>query len=154
MVNRAPRHEDEQLVLKGYGDNLIVAVERAGKVFTADYLDTLKTGDRLGLFYTASAPGYLAVLSRDAKGDTAVLYPSGKAVSAPVQAGEKKSLPDGAVVDEGSRCEWIVAVFSDAPLSLEKLRHIVANAKATDSQCRLSFGIPQARTVNTLPFLR
>jgi hypothetical protein len=145
---------ENQFIPKGQDDDLIVAVQRGGDLFTASHLDKLESGDSLGLFYTASEPGYLAVFNRDDFGVASVLFPLGATQSAPVQKGEKISLPDGAVVEDGRRCEWIIAVFSDTARPLSALRRAVENAGETGAQCGLSLDVPGVRSKTVLSFTR
>jgi hypothetical protein len=145
---------EDRFVTKGHRDGFTVAVRRGQKAFTAKHLEELKTGDNLGFFYSASTPGYLAVLNRDTSGKTAVLFPGEGVNSQAIEAGETISLPDGAVVEEGTACEWVIAVFSENPIPLELITSAAQNAKKTRTQCGLSLDLKEARTISVLPFLR
>ena len=93
---------------------MAIAVERGGERFTAREGDRLQAGDRLGFFYSASKPGYLAFFNLDASGKASVLFPSGAQKSGRIEAGQERPLVDGGVVRGGDPCEWLVAFFSGA----------------------------------------
>ena len=76
-------------------------------------------GDRLGFFYTAPAAGHMLIFYGEiADGPQLTrLFPAeGPPGSAPVQAGKAVPVPDGAVVGPGAGCEWVVGLFSEAPI--------------------------------------
>jgi hypothetical protein len=146
--------DHSQLSVKGGGDQLIVAVQRDDDIFRASRLEKLIEGDRLGIFYTTVNPGYMALLNRDGHGNTAVLFPFRGKTNAPVQKGEKVSLENEAVVEKGSGCEWLVGIFSDAPIPLATIKSAVANGTAIPEECDLNVRLDAARSVVVLPFRR
>jgi hypothetical protein len=133
---------------------LTVGVKRDGQTFVASPLQVLKTGDRVGFFYTASKSGYLAVVNRDGMGTASVMFPNGALSSARIDAGKEIPIPDGAVVERGKACEWIVAVFSDEPMQLEKIKSTVENARPNGENCELSLEMKRTRTIVVFPFRR
>jgi hypothetical protein len=144
----------EGLSLKGPADRLQIAVRRNGARFTAQPMSRLVEGDRLGMFYSADRPGYLAVFDIDGDGKVTPLYPSGRDQSAPIPPGEAVPLKDGAVVRDGRGCEWIAAVFSNQPLDMARLEESLGHAERRVETCGLTADIPEARQVRILPFKR
>ncbi len=140
-----------QLSPKG-GDLISAVVRRENRLLHARHLMSLKPGDQLGFFYSAGRPGYLALLTRDSTGAVFVQFPGEGHQSSPVSAGVDVSLPDGAMVDTVSECEWIIGVFSDTALPLDALRESVENAKETDTDCQLQLEIPEVRSLEILSF--
>ena len=151
---RPPSEAD--LVIKGGGDALYAAVRRGASKFALRPLDTLLTGDELGLFYSTEKEGCLAVFSRDAAGETDLLYPLDGSTSKRVVKGVKVPLSDGARVSDGTGCEWIVAVFSDEPIPLDNIAAAVKAGRvdSTSDSCGLRITVAQARSVRVLPVKR
>ena len=146
--------EGAGLVLKGTGDKIHLAVQRASSNFRLKKGDKILSGDKLGLFYTAEASGFLAIFSLNAKGQTEVLFPTDGNMSAHVEAASQKALSDGAIVDEGSGCEWIIGVFSDEPLPLRKMEAFIRDAQFNNQTCSLALEIPGARRTDVFEFMR
>ena len=142
------------LSVKGEGDRFIVAVARGAARFVAEPLTRIETDDRLGMFYTTTRGGYLMVLSRDRSGKVLLLHPSGSEMSAPIVVGENISLKEGAIAEPGSGCEWIVAVFSDAPLIFKEAAEAVESGRPSDRECGLDIQIAGARRIDILPLRR
>ena len=140
--------------VKGFDDELIVSVKRGTGRFTLNPNDELRDGDRLNLVYSAARRGHLVVVSRDASGEVLALHPTSGTQSAPIFAGDRITLKDGAVVDAGQGCEWIIAVFSDTPLSVKSILDVVADAQPSLDTCDLELNIPSARTVRVYPVTR
>ncbi len=118
-----------ELRVKG-GHRLQVAVQRGGERFVARSGAHLLSGDVLGFFYTAPAEAWVAVLFVDEGGRVTRLFPAGEEALARLPAGAQRPLPDGAVLEEGKGCEWIVGFFAQragpvAPLA-DALRAAVA----------------------------
>jgi RNA polymerase sigma factor (sigma-70 family) len=141
------------LTVKGPGDRFFAAVRRGGTEFTLHPGDKLKKNDQIGLFYTARESGYLAVFSKDDNGETVLLYPAGRKRSAPIKTGARIPLNDGAVVEAGDGCAWLIAVFSREALSTARIAESIASAKRTTAAegCQLSPLLDDARTVRVLP---
>lgn len=153
LLNGPQHNEEDQFLIKGATDRLYVGINRKNRVFRAARLQQLKRGDRLGFFYSSEKAGYLAVLNRDGQGKVSVLYPPKGDISGAVEKGEDISISDGAVVEEGARCEWIVGVFSDTPLYLDMVSKKIENG-TVNGQCNLDLQIEKARTISILPFKR
>lgn len=145
---------EQQLLLKGEEDRFFVAIGRGAARFTAEPFERLVTGDRLGMFYSARRAGHLMVVNLDSAGNLSLLYPAGQETSAEMRPGTRISLPDGAIVREGTGCEWIVAVFSEDPLLVSDVNESVRQAERRDSPCTLDPTIAKARTLRVLPFTR
>lgn len=110
---------------------LEVAVDRGGKARQVTSGDTLKTGDRIGLFYTAHAPGHLQVLYVGESVDT--LLPSRE-----ITTGERVALPAGGELTAGTGCEYVVGLYSKAPVAPDAAKAALANAKRDDAACTLT----------------
>ena len=129
----------------GEADTLAVAIARADQRFVAQSGERLEEGDRLGLFYSTEEPGHLAVFAVEANEPPVQLFPSDEERSAPIVTGQDLALPNGVLVGPGERCEWIVAVFSDAPLLMSDMAELLARAPRRG--CQLLVEIPEARRV-------
>jgi RNA polymerase sigma factor (sigma-70 family) len=146
----------EGLTVKGGSDGFFVAVQRGRDSFTLRPLDKLIEDDKLGLFYSTGQSGYLAVFSMDTEGEATLLYPANGKKSSRITRGKRIPLEDGALVGVGTGCEWLAAVFSEKPLSIDDILHTLEAAKRGDekSGCRLTATVPGARTVLVLPVIR
>lgn len=129
---------DDRLTPKGAATwSLEVAVQRGGQQFLAPSGAALQTGDQLGLFYTAPTDGYLTVLYADAHSEPTRIFPARAPDSAKVTAGSNLPLKDGAVLGEGSGCEWVVGVFTAAPLPASRATELVRQMVAARRGCAL-----------------
>jgi len=140
----------DQLVVKGARDDLFLAVQRGADRFRLKKGQALKAGDKLGLFYSAPTKGYLAVFNLEQDGDSTLLYPAGESRAAAIVAGTEIPLPDGSEVLEASGCEWVIAVFADQRLEVDKLMKALRRAVSGQKDCRIEPALPGARTVRTL----
>jgi len=134
-------------------DALAVAVQRGTRRFTARPGDLLQDGDQLGLFYSATTTVHLAVLHRDEAGAVTPLFPAAGVTSQRVAAGRERPLPDGAVLEAGAGCEWLVAIFSPGPQAVAELSRYVRRATVA-ADCRLEVEVPGARHVAVFPVAR
>lgn len=103
-----------------------VAVQRGERRFVAASGDRFEAGDVLGFFYTAPEDGYLSVLFIDSQGKITWVFPArppGRVLS-----GVERPLPDGAVLEPGKGCEWIVGFFSREPADLEEFETLLRRA--------------------------
>jgi anti-sigma factor RsiW len=115
------------LVAKG-GYKLHVAVDRSGERFRIRPGEALRRGDRLGFFYSAPMETHLAILIADTGGAPAVSFATDG--SAALEAGTELRLAAGAVVEERTGCEWIVAFFSPTPPQVSNLKIALQDAVA------------------------
>jgi hypothetical protein len=145
---------DDSLTSKGAGDTLAVAVEHDGQRFQLSPGQQLVAGDRIGFFYSSARPGYVAILTRDSGGEAALLFPADGDKSAPVRAGNRLPVPDGAVASEGAGCEWFVAFFADRPFDTEEARRTLAGAEANRQNCDLLLHYTNARSTVIFPVRR
>ena len=148
ILTRPPRDTSIELTPKGRDDRLEIAVQRGEARFRVRPNDRIATGDQLGFFYTAPSAGHLALLTMDENGKVEVLS------NGTIRAGSEIALPDGAIADEGSGCEWIIAVFSNAALSLSDVESQIAGATRESSGCRLEPVVSNARSVRVIPLVR
>jgi hypothetical protein len=141
-----------EFVIKGHTDTLAIAVQREQTRFTAKVGDELLKGDRLGFFYSSAEPGYLVLFDLEESGQASLLYPAGKQKSGAISAGQNIALPDNGTVGKIVGCEWLVAVFSDKPLSVDSVRKELRSeiSKAKDD-CRFTPVVTRARTVRVFP---
>ena len=143
-----------QMSVKGTGDRLTLAVKRGSAEFIFTSGDTLKTGDAVGLFYTAETDGYLAIFGMDAAKEVTLLYPAGGTKSAKIVPKENAPLPDGAAVQRGQGCEWVIGVFSNEALDTAPIAEELRAAPENRRTCRLKVEISGARQVRVLSIVR
>ena len=146
--------DDPSMRIKGFEDRLSITVKRNNTQFAFTPDDNLEINDRLAFSYAAEREGYLMIFSRDAAGRTNLLHPKDTTTSAKIFAGERIALPDGAVVDTGEGCEWIVAVFSDTPLEWTNVSRAAKNGATTGRGCGIEMEVPGARSVSVTPVRR
>jgi hypothetical protein len=144
----------EDMLIKGTPDSFFVGVSRGPHRFSAEPFDKLEENDSLGMFYTAKEDGFLMVINMDNSRNVSLLYPVGQTESGAIRAGKEVSLSDGALVQAGSGCEWVVAAFSDAPIQLKEMTRVLKGAAVSKRPCDLKVSVPAARTVRVLPFRR
>ena len=137
-------------------DRISVAVKRGEAVQDLRPMARLQEKDHISLRYTARKRGYLMVLTMDEQRHVTVLYPTGATQSGRIDVGVAASLPAGGIVREGKGCEWIVGVFSDTPLSIERGVTAMATAALSpvEGMCDIEVSIPEARAVSVLPVIR
>jgi hypothetical protein len=150
----APSAESGESLRPKGADRFDVAVQRGQDRFRLAAHAKVLPGDQLGFFYSSSTKGHLAILSVDAAGSVDVLHPSNSASSTQIEAGVHVPLPDGAIASGGSGCEWIVGVFSDAPIDIRQLRSILKSSPRSTADCNLDPHVPSARAVQTIPVAR
>jgi hypothetical protein len=109
---------------------LEVAVERGGQARTVKTGDTLKVGDRIGLFYTAHEPGHLHVMFVGESAD--VMLPS-----QPIKTGTRVALPSGGELTAGTGCEYIVGFFSKSAVDAAAAKEAVMQAERDVDRCTL-----------------
>jgi RNA polymerase sigma factor (sigma-70 family) len=156
FANRNPTSQEEagRLTVKGFEDDFVVAARRDRSTFTVNPLDRLKEGDALGMFYSSVRPGFLMVLNVDSDGNAEVLYPASYGESRAVSQGERISIADGALVESGHGCEWLVAVFSNMPIARNTVIDAVKKGRLTKEGCGLDITVDGARTIRILPVTR
>lgn len=127
----APAPDGDQLRPMGASVyTLEVAVERGGQARPVKSGDTLKVGDRIGLFYTAHMPGHLHVLFVGEQAD--VLLPS-----RPITEGTRIALPSGGELTAGTGCEYIVGFFSKTAVDAAAAKEAVMQAQRDATRCTL-----------------
>jgi hypothetical protein len=130
-----------------------MAVQRGERRFSASSGGTFRTGDVLGFFYTAPEDGYLVVLFSDQRGKITRVFP----VREPgwVRAGIQRPLPDGAVLEPGEGCEWIVGFFSQKPSDVEELGEFLRRAvQDRKPDCTLGPMEPEGISIHALTLRR
>lgn len=129
-----PNNGEPQAQLQAMGAHaysLEVAVERGGQARAVKTGDTLKTGDRIGLFYTAHMPGHLHVLYVGAEIDVFL-------ASKPIAEGQRVALPAGGELTAGQGCEYIVGFFSKTAIDPDMARKAIEDARRDADKCTLS----------------
>lgn len=127
----APPEAPQLRTMGAHAYRLEVAVERGGQARTVSSGDTLKTGDRIGLFYTAQMAGHVHVLYVGAEIDVFL-------ASKPIAEGERVALPAGGELTDGEGCEYIVGFFSKVAIDPDVARKAVLNARRDADTCTLT----------------
>jgi hypothetical protein len=126
-----------------------VAVQRGEQRFVAASGDRFEAGDVLGFFYTAPEDGYLSVLFIDSRENITRVFPG--RIPGRVRPGVERPLPDGAVLEPGEGCEWIVGFFSREPADLEELEALLRRAvQDRRPDCTLGPMEPEGVSVHAL----
>lgn len=118
-----------------------VGVRRGESTFRATPGDILRSGDQLGLFYSAARGGHLMVLYVDDAGEVVRIVPARESRSLAVSAGAELPLPDSAVVGPGEGCEYIVGVFAREPFGFDRARQVTRtclDSLGGEGSCRSS----------------
>jgi hypothetical protein len=132
--------------VKGPADTFKVGVLRGTERFFVEPDGTLEAGDQLGFFYSASRAGFLTVIDRDETGRLTLLTDA-----LAIAPGEAVSLPDGAELEPGKGCDWLVAVFSDRPLDRARVEAAVRAAPQVSERCGYARPVlVEARSIETL----
>ncbi len=137
----------EAAVAPGAPFSFWVAAAREGKPFRVEESTALDTGDNLAFFYSAARDGHLAIVYLEERGPPTWLFPANGESSAPVHANENHPLADGAVLTEPSGCEWLLALYSEAPVSRDQVLSAAAQAREGRRGCALS--LPSAFQLST-----
>jgi hypothetical protein len=111
-------------VLRPKGDLFVLYRERGGEVVSLQ--GSCQPGDRIRARF-ATDRGYVLIASRDGAGQVAVLYPrrAGQSAAAPTQA---ELTPGSWVLDDTPGTERFFAVFSERPLSSERVVQAISSA--------------------------
>lgn len=150
----AAQPASDVLVLKGQGDQLAVAVSRAGRKFALRPFDKVEAGDQLGFFYTAAKPGYFGLVAVDRRGDRSILLPTPGEALRKIDAATQKPLLDGAIVEQGTGCEWLLAVFANEAFGQQELEQALQPLRLHEKDCRAEIEIEWARTIVVFPLRR
>jgi len=130
-------------------DAIHLGVLRDGVTSRAASGDVLRAGDLVRFFYSAETAGYVALFHLSAAREVARLYPAEGRSSVPIAAGREVALDSGATLEGDDACEWVIGVFSDAPLDLAAARDALADITAVDSVgCVAAPYVPGARSVS------
>jgi hypothetical protein len=114
-----------------------LAVKRGSERLVGKSGERFYSGDVLGFFYTAPEPRRLTVLFADERAEITRVYPS-RLPAETLPAGVEQPLPDGAVLEPGSGCEWILGIFSVEPIEMDVLEERLSRAvRARKPDCSL-----------------
>ncbi|MBI3182718.1 MAG: hypothetical protein HYZ28_11325 [Myxococcales bacterium] len=122
--------EDEPYIgVKGVSLPLfeVVASRPEGSQFQVKDGTRLRPKDRIRFVVEPAGARFLLIASKDGQGNVTVYHPYGGQQSAPVQPG-KRELPGSIELDEVLGRERLVAVFSDSPISAERVKDELARA--------------------------
>ena len=121
-IKRVNGGDDENYVgIKG-GPGLEVVAERGGKQFPLKPGTALQPKDKVRFLVNAAGSKYVMIASKDGAGTFTVYYPYNGPQSAAVGGRE---LPGSVELDEVVGKEWLVAVFSDAPVKAEAVKSLM-----------------------------
>jgi Putative zinc-finger len=112
---------------KGSAVSVGMHVQHGGEVRRAGPGEVLAPGDTVRFTYSASEPGYLAILSVDGAGVASVYYPEGPE-TVPVEAAHDAALPLGTRLDGVLGEERVVGLFCAQPRNLEPVRQALQAA--------------------------
>ena len=115
---------------------LHVARERGNVVSRLERGAHVRSGDRLGLFYTTERDGHLRVLYVQSDGEVAAAFPAPDA-SDRIVGGKEVALPAGIALDDGSGCEWLIALYSESPIDDDSMRQAIDEMIRRRSACEL-----------------
>lgn len=116
-----PQGDDGYIGLKG-GPGLEVFAERQGRQFTVKPGAALQPKDKVRFVVNPAGAKYVLIASKDGAGNFTVYYPFNGLESAPLAARE---LPGSVELDEVTGKEWLVAVFSDAPVKADAVKGLM-----------------------------
>lgn len=114
-----------------------LGVKRNERVFRAQPETRYQEGDQVGFFLTNERSGYLSVSFIEQDGAVQSLFPADELSLAPVGEGASQRLPAGAELDPQTACEWIVALYSTAPVHKQRLAERLEEAYHRRSGCTL-----------------
>jgi len=130
-------------------DRFSVAARRADREWIVVDGDRLAAGDIVGFFASMTRPGYVLVAHVDHDRSVTLLYPAAGTASVWRDSGPDQALSDSARVGPATGCNWFVAVFSDAPVSADRVRRAV-DAAERGAGCALRLTVEGARTLEVL----
>ncbi len=114
--------EDAYIGLKGIPQaSMEVVASRAGQQFSVKEGTRLRAHDKIRFVVNPGSARFLLIASRDGKGEVTIYYPYQGSQSAPIAPG-RQELPDSVELDEVAGREWLVAIFSDAPVPASQVR--------------------------------
>ena len=108
--------------------HLTAYVVRDGVANAAHAGEIVHPDDILQMVYTATEPGYLAVLSRDGAGVVSVYFDDESGRAAAMEAGRELSLPHSITLDDVLGRETLYTLFCTGPAELGGLREQLADA--------------------------
>ena len=117
--------DENYIGIKG-GPGLEVFAERAGKQFPVKTGAALQPKDKVRFVVNSAGSKFVLIASRDGAGNFTVYYPYNGLESAPLAGRE---LPGSIELDEVTGKEWLVAVFSDAPVKAAAVKTLMDGAR-------------------------
>jgi hypothetical protein len=120
-IKRLGGVDENYIGIKG-GPGLEVMAERSGKVFPVKAGAALQPKDKVRFVVNPAGSKFVLIASKDGAGNFTVYYPYNGLESAPLSARE---LPGSIELDEVTGKEWLVAVFSDAPVKADAVKTLM-----------------------------
>jgi hypothetical protein len=124
-IKRINAPEETYIGIKG-GPGLEVFAERGGKQFPVKPGAALQPKDKVRFVVNSAGSKYVLIASRDGAGNFTVYYPYNGLESAPLA---QRELPGSIELDEVTGKEWLVAVFSDAPVKANAVKTLMEGAR-------------------------
>ena len=113
--------EENYIGIKG-GPGLEVFAERSGKQFAVKPGAALQPRDKVRFVVNPAGSKFVLIASKDGAGNFTVYYPFNGLESAQIKARE---IPETVELDEVTGKEWLVAVFSDAPVKADAVKSLM-----------------------------
>ena len=120
-IKRINDPDENYIGIKG-GPGLEVFAERGTVQFPVKPGTSLQPKDKVRFVVNSAGARYVLIASRDGAGHFTVYYPFNGLESAPLSARE---LPGSVELDEVMGKEWLVAVFSDAPVKADAVKTLM-----------------------------
>lgn len=124
------------IVMKGSGWFTVFAKHQQADPQPVTNGQRLEPGDSLRFAVSSDRDAYLLILNLDANGTVVSFYPYGEAASAALVAGEKALLPGAVVLDASMGQEWLIAVRSEQPVTVEAMRAQLKTRAPPELFCR------------------
>jgi hypothetical protein len=121
------------------GEPFELYIRHGNAVRKASDRERVHAGDQLQFAYSATADGYVAVLSRDGGGMASIYFPGAGNTAWPARAGQNQMLPESTILDETPGQELIYALFCARRVELEPLHQALARGRPLEppSSCSM-----------------
>ena len=132
---------------------LHVAVQRQGRISRMEAGEYVTSGDRLGFFYSVAQPGHLRIQYVQSDRVVKTVFPAPGSTDR-IDPAHEGGLPVGLALDEGSGCEWVIAIYSDSSVEEIRSRALVDQMVRGGSACHMGQAPPQGQdnlTVTVFP---
>ena len=120
-IKRLNGQDDGYIGIKG-GPGIEVFAQRGAAQFLVKAGIALQPKDKVRFVVNAAGSKFVLIASKDGAGNFTVYYPFNGAESAAIKGRE---LPETVELDEVTGKEWLVAVFSDAPVKADAVKQLM-----------------------------